>query len=657
MERCKCDKGSRLSALDVDSVGVAVYDGKELAFAGERTLINRKRGNYMVDFRKHVAGQKRIRPTDPVELYDTLDRAHDKGPLRPAQAAVLSQWFQERSESRDVIVKLHTGQGKTLIGLLMLQSRLNAGKGPCVYLCPNNFLIEQTCEQAKQFGIVTCSADGDLPNAFLDASAVLVTSVQKLFNGLTKFGLDRKSLPVGTLLMDDAHACADEIREQCRIRIPKEEPAYAALRGMFDADLEAQGLGTHADIVNGKREAILPVPYWAWVAREPDVARVLSKHEDKNSIKFAWPLLKNLLSYCNCVCSGTAIEIECPVAPLSKFGSYWNAGHRIFMSATVTDDAFLVKGLQLSPNTIVSPLSYEKETWSGEKMVLIPSLIHEDLDREAVVGSLAPRAPSRKFGQAALATSFYRTADWQKLGARIAKKETVFEEVQRLKNGQHAETLVLVNRYDGIDLPDAACRILILDSRPYTENLGDLYQEQCRPESDALLMKVVRTIEQGMGRSVRGEKDYSVVVIVGADLVKVVRDRRSRKFFSPQTDTQVQIGLDIAELARDEVHGHHTPNQAFMGLVRQCLDRDDGWKAFYSEQMAAVTPRQANKPLLQLYEAELKAEDFALNGNFKNAAAAIQGALDAKLVGDADKGWYLQEIARYTHRFNRAESQ
>jgi replicative superfamily II helicase len=75
-----------------------------------------------------------IAPTDPVTLYDTMDRAHDKGPLRPAQQAVLTEWYTSRREQRDVIVKLHTGQGKTLIGLLMLQSRLNDGKGPAVYL-------------------------------------------------------------------------------------------------------------------------------------------------------------------------------------------------------------------------------------------------------------------------------------------------------------------------------------------------------------------------------------------------------------------------------------------------------------------------------------------------------------------------------------------
>src|SRR5713226_9099081 len=116
----------------------------------------------LVDFKKRLGGSKAEKPTDPVELYETLDRAHDKAPLRPAQLAVLGDWFANHQSTRDVIVKLHTGQGKTLIGLLMLQARLNAGKSPVLYLCPDNFLIAQTCDQAKQFGIATCKADTEL---------------------------------------------------------------------------------------------------------------------------------------------------------------------------------------------------------------------------------------------------------------------------------------------------------------------------------------------------------------------------------------------------------------------------------------------------------------------------------------------------------------
>ena len=365
----------------------------------------------------------------------------------------------------------------------MLQSRLNAGKGPAVYLCPDNFLISQTCEQARQFGIAICTADPELPGKFSEGTRILVTSVQKLFNGLTKFGLNQQSLALDTMLMDDAHVCADIVREACRIRVPSDEPAYQMLRTLFAADLEAQGVGTWADILNDKRDALLPVPYWAWMPREAEVAGILSKHAGRDSIKFAWPLLKDMLSRCHCIISGAAVEIEPPVAPLQAFGSYWRAKHRIFMSATVTDDAFLVKGLQLAPDTIIEPLSYNKETWSGEKMILLPSLIHEALDREQIVASLGKPNSKRRFGMVALAPSFARTADWESYGAIAAKKETVDDVIKNLKKGEFEKTVVLANRYDGIDLPDDTCRILVFDSRPYSESLLDLYQELCRPHS------------------------------------------------------------------------------------------------------------------------------------------------------------------------------
>lgn len=611
----------------------------------------------MVDFKKRLAGKKVEKPIDPVKLYETLDRAYDKGPLRPSQLSVLNEWYAHHQAQRDVIVKLHTGQGKTLIGLLMLQSRLNASNGPVLYMCPDNFLIDQTCEQARQFGIPTCKADPDLPDDFLNSEKILVTSVQKLFNGLTRFGLHRKSINVGTLLMDDAHACADKIREQCRIRIPSSEEAYTALKTLFAEDLEQQGVGTYADICNEKRDALLPVPYWAWIGRESEVASILSSNAQRESIKYAWPLLKDILSQCQCVISGAALEIEPYIPPLTAFGSYWDAPARIFMSATVTDDAFLVKGLQLAPETIINPLTYSKERWSGEKMVLLPTLIHEDLDRERIVQSYGPVNAKRRYGVVALAPGFNWTKDWEAHGAVVATKETVAAVIEELRKGHYEKAVVLANRYDGIDLPDDTCRILIFDGKPYSESLTDLYQEHCRPNSEATLMRTIRTVEQGMGRSVRGEKDYSVVVIVGADITRLVRDRDSRKFLSPQMSTQIEIGLEIAEMARQEIDEGEMPTNAFAGLVKQCLGRDDDWKAFYAKQMEKVKPAGANERILRIYAAELEAEQAYCHGDYGTAAAKLQELLDAGTLDREDRGWYLQEMARYQFRTNRPESQ
>jgi replicative superfamily II helicase len=100
----------------------------------------------MVDFKKRIGNKTATKVIDPVRLYQSLDRASDKGPLRPVQQKVLSEWHATRRGDRDVILKLHTGQGKTLVGLLMLQSKLNEGVSPALYLCPNNFLVNQTVE-------------------------------------------------------------------------------------------------------------------------------------------------------------------------------------------------------------------------------------------------------------------------------------------------------------------------------------------------------------------------------------------------------------------------------------------------------------------------------------------------------------------------------
>jgi replicative superfamily II helicase len=610
----------------------------------------------MVDFKSHLAKKKTEKITDPVKLYDTLDRAHDKGPLRPAQLSILNEWNRRHRNTKDVIVKLHTGQGKTLVGLLMLQARINEGKGPALYLCPDNYLVAQTCEQAKQFGISTCTAEDDIPDKFLNGEEILVTSVQKLFHGLTKFGIKRNSTPVASLLMDDAHACADRIRSACRIRIEKDEPAYTALKALFESELEQQGVGTFADINNEKRDAILPVPYWAWLDHESEVATILSKESARKSIKFSWPILKDILKFCRCVFSGIAVEIEPYVAPLIDFGSYWKAEQRIFMSATVTDDAFLVKGLQLTPETIINPLRYEKESWSGEKMILFPSLIDDELDRGAIVKGFGTPKAKRSFGVVALSPSFQRAKLWEEYGAIVAKSDTLLELVSALKRGEGERALVLANRYDGIDLPDSACRALIFDGRPYSESLVDLYEEMCRPVSEATLMRTVRSVEQGVGRSVRGEKDYCVIVMVGEDLIKLIRDKASRKFFSPQMNAQVEIGLEIAQMARRDIEEGKAPYEAFTALGNQCLRRDEGWKDFYAQEMGKVKPGAANPAALRIFSGELAAEVSFQAGDHTAAVRALQELADNCGNDKESRGWYLQEMARVYYESNRQES-
>mgnify|MGYP003599227222 CR=1 FL=1 len=609
----------------------------------------------MVDFNSKLNSITESSPIDPLELYETLDRASDKGPLREAQEEVLEDWHQHHRSKKDTIVKLHTGQGKTLIGLLMLQSLLNEKKGPALYLCPDNLLISQTKEQARLFGIKVCEEEDAIPDDFASGEKIYITSVQKLFNGLTKFSLGARSLKVESILMDDAHACADSIRNACSIKIPQEENAYSELLALFSNQLLKQGEGTFADIENKRYGSYLPIPYWAWLDNVEEVARILSRHQDKKSIKFSWPLLKDRLEQCQCIISGTGIEIEPYIAPLDMFGSFWKAKHRIFMSATVTDDAFLVKGLRLSPETIDSPLTFTKEKWSGEKMILIPSLMDDSLDRANIVKFFANAWPKTEFGRVALVNSFNNSRDWKGYGASIADAETIQSKLAGLHNKHYEQALILVNRYDGIDLPDNDCRILIFDGKPYSQSLVDLYEEDCRPDAEATMMRAVRAVEQGLGRCVRGEKDYAATVLIGPELIRLVRDKNSRKYLSSQVSTQLEIGFEISVMAREDVK-NSDPRKAFIDMLNQSVQRNAGWKNYYVQRMQSVKEKGANKTLLNLYKQELDAELLYQQGKHAEATSSLQSLMDSMGATPEDKGWYLQQMARYSYKHKREAS-
>ena len=122
----------------------------------------------MIDFKKKVSARRENKTCNPIELYDTLDRKSITGPLRASQKYILNEWYEKRKDEKDLIVKLHTGEGKTLIGLLMLQSIINMKEGPCIYVCPNKYLVKQVSQEADKFGIPFCVIEehNQIPNDF-----------------------------------------------------------------------------------------------------------------------------------------------------------------------------------------------------------------------------------------------------------------------------------------------------------------------------------------------------------------------------------------------------------------------------------------------------------------------------------------------------------
>src|SRR5215510_4388698 len=106
----------------------------------------------MVDFEKLRTKKNKAKAIDPIEIFRRLPKPPGINDLYTSQAEVLKAWFPKRTD-RDVVLKLHTGGGKTLVGLLLAQSSINEVGDPVLYLAVNTQLVNQTLQKAKSYGI------------------------------------------------------------------------------------------------------------------------------------------------------------------------------------------------------------------------------------------------------------------------------------------------------------------------------------------------------------------------------------------------------------------------------------------------------------------------------------------------------------------------
>jgi superfamily II DNA or RNA helicase len=90
------------------------------------------------------AGQSADTVVDPQKLFQALPaKAKKYAYLRDVQGDVLRKWHAS-PKTRDTIIKMNTGGGKTTVGLLLLKSCLNEGVGPAVYVAPDHYPVRKS---------------------------------------------------------------------------------------------------------------------------------------------------------------------------------------------------------------------------------------------------------------------------------------------------------------------------------------------------------------------------------------------------------------------------------------------------------------------------------------------------------------------------------
>ncbi|MEU6572589.1 helicase C-terminal domain-containing protein [Streptomyces sp. NPDC046805] len=579
--------------------------------------------------------------------------------LRFEQGEVLDKWFDGRRDDRDVVIKQNTGGGKTVVGLLIAQSTLNEGIGKAAYLAPDNYLVKRVREEADRLGLAT--VDDPFDAAFRAQEAILVTNFHKLINGKSVFGVvgdDREVIDLGAVVVDDAHAALSTTEDQFRLRVPSNHDAYEKLLTIFATDLQDQSANAWAEIQAKDPTALVRIPFWSWADQHARVLEALLPHRYDEGFKFVWPLIADVLHLCTATVTSRALEIRPPCPPISKIPAFNRAKRRVYLTATLADDSTLVTDLDADPTLVSRPITPGSAADLGDRMILAPVALNPELDDTAVRMMARQFADGDRDGDGipdakpinviVLVPSDKAAEAWKDYADKTHWVSQLDEGVKELK-AKHVGLVVLVNKYDGVDLPHDACRLLILDGVPRPMDAVERREAIALADSPSRVAREVQRIEQGMGRGVRDSEDYCAVLLLGTRLGVATHDPRHLSLFSPATQAQLRLSRDIAKQIKGE--GLAAVRQA----LRACLGPMPQWMERSRRALAEV--RYAETGIVRPEAVALRqAFDLAATGRSSAAADRIQLAIN-DVDDDALRGWLREQKAAYLHLTDASTAQ
>lgn len=570
--------------------------------------------------------------------------------LRPEQGEVLKQWFDRRDQP-DLVIKQNTGGGKTLVGLLIGQSSLNEDVGPVVYLVPDTYLIKQVVDEAPQ-GIAVTTDHHD--ERFLAGGAILVSTFEKLVNGRSAFGV-RGQKPVtqlGTVIVDDAHSALAAARHQFCPTLPPECAGFGELLELFGEDLKRQSPKAFADLKDRDYSATLRVPPKATAERADAALQILKKYGDDDTIKefyFGWPFVADNLAMAIITFSHRGVEIKMPCPPINMIPAFSGARRRVYLTATLADESVLVTELGADPDTIRKPITPERASDLGDRIILAPLSINPSLSEVTIHRLARDFADGDRSGDRSttdkpvnvvvLVPSKHRAKAWEEVADEIVNVKTMGPVVDRLTAGEQVGVVVLINKYDGVDLPHDACRLLIIDGIPTPLSGAEQRESAALTGSTTFQARKVQRIEQGMGRGIRDLEDYCAVLLLTSEAALTLRDPKQRRFYSPVTLKQIELSQKIAVQIENEGIAE------IRNALNMFLERGDDWVTAAKQAVADVEYDRDGK-ITDIAIARREAFNKADAGDAQAAAELLSVGINT-VTDDLETGWFLEELAGY----------
>jgi hypothetical protein len=599
----------------------------------------------VADFKKLSAARPQEAPTDPFRIFQRLPKPQHINDLWESQSEALKLWNKRRTE-RDLVIKLNTGGGKTLVGLLIGQALLNEMRRPVLYLCPTRQLVQQTLEKALEVSITAAAYEtgpGDLPTVFLNSGGLLIATYSAVFHGRSKFGVQgggSEPVSVGAIICDDAHVALSAVRDQFTITVSRQTypELYQDLCTRFRTDFAQAGrVGSFDDIVEREEQGVVEVPYSAWAAKGPAIRELLARTYS-DQFRYTLPLLRDHFDSCHALIGSREFSITALLPLVSQLPTFEECPRRIYMSATIADDSSIIRTFDAGEKAIREPIIPDTLAGVGERMILAPSLMRFTSGSDRTVAQNVVRSVCKDVNVVILVPSEAAAERWKSV-ATISMGDAIDKSIADLHSGEPKGPYVFANRYDGLDLLGDACRLLVIDGLPKAASAYDNFRSEVLRASSSLNLSLAQKVEQGLGRGTRGAGDYCVVLLVGSDLTAWITRHDSLELMTPSTRAQVNMGHEIS---KDIGSGTD-----LVATLQQCLQRDPDWMRYHAETLAdraeapktdeaATAAAVAEREYLRAFAQRSYAEAANIAREY-----AVQHNTDRRL-----RGWFLQLAAR-----------
>lgn len=498
-----------------------------------------------------LGGTSSISLDSPERMFlDFSDRAF-KG-LLTHQGHVLAEYQAKAISASNVAIKLPTGSGKTLVGVLIAEWRRRRMQERVVYVCPTRQLAHQVVEEARtKYGMrdaiaafVGRKADYSAADKgrFQSGDVIAVTTYGGLFNARTFFDEPH------CLIFDDAHAAENYMSQHWTLQVSRiGHPALfsvlASILGVGLPPLDAKRLRDDAQTAwDISWVDMVPAEFVASI--EQQLLAVLDEHLVEDDLRWRWREIRDHLDACRLYISTGEIMLRPLIPPTLRYAPFANAKQRIFMSATLGEGGDLERVTGVPRIQRLSVSDDFNAQGVGRRFFILPGRALADEEqhtlqcatiqeaRKAVV--LVPDFKTARVVEGEIASTLQYPVY---AASQIEESKQAFVQAQRA-------VAVLANRYDGIDFPDEQCRLLIMRGLPAAANLQERFLVS-RMSAGLLLADRVRTrVVQAVGRCTRSATDYSAVILLGEDLHTYISKRETRSALHPELQAELTFGIE-----------------------------------------------------------------------------------------------------------------